>query len=191
VNLPVVPSLRTRRPADPFAALVDPGHAALVEELRRAGATVAPELDELARQAASRMRSPMAAVALVADDVHVIGRFGSTAGPTGRALAHRGRPGADVAGESFCRRVVVDARALEIGDASRHPLGRRTRADGDMSPRAYLGMPMATVTGHVIGVVCVADRFARRWNADDHAKLARIAQLAVRRLDLARTDVGN
>jgi GAF domain-containing protein len=159
------------------AAIHDPERLAAVESLDIIGHPPIPELDELARRAASLLRTPCATISLLdADAQYFPGRFGLS-GPT---AVDRGGPSDE---DAFSRHVVAADGTFQVGDAFRHPLLRDSRLATDRRIRAYLGVPLRTRDGYFVGVVSVFDTFARKWTADDHAELTRISQLAMRQLE--------
>lgn len=137
-------------------------------------------IDDLAARLASQLRAPSVLISVFdADHQVVLGQFGGgwgdasvTSGPLDPA-------------ETLCSLVVVGDAAIEIPDAGRRPEIRACRPVANAGVRAYLGMPMRARSGEAVGVVGVYDRSPRRWTADDHAAIARVAQLTMRELERA------
>lgn len=80
--------------------------------------------------------------------------------------------------QSYSRHVVASGAALAIRDAT-HDL-RLGRCDEHIrhTLRAYLGAPVLSEEGKVVGALCVFQRRPRRWNARDRAVITSYARLA-------------
>jgi signal transduction histidine kinase len=88
---------------------------------------------------------------------------------------------------SFCKHVVRDGRPFLVEDA-RHDLRvSENPAVGDGGVVAYLGMPIATVDGNILGSLCVIDRQPRQWSRQDQQNLADLACGVMREIELAET----
>lgn len=171
-------SRRDAATVDTAAVLTEPERVAAVAALGVIGGDPIPELDELARRAASVLRTRTAVVSLLDADAQFFpGQFGLGGGPAATA---RGGLTYDL---SFCKYVVARQEPLEIGDALRHRLVRDHPATTERGVRSYLGMPIRTRQGHIVGVFSVYDTFARKWTMDDYAELNRFAQLAMRQME--------
>lgn len=85
---------------------------------------------------------------------------------------------------SFCKHVVASGEPLIIEDARQHPLVRDNPAVRELPVIAYLGIPLRTSDGHVLGTFCLLDREPRKW-ADAQVQAAReLAAAAVTEIDL-------
>jgi two-component system cell cycle sensor histidine kinase/response regulator CckA len=72
---------------------------------------------------------------------------------------------------SFCQDVVATGEPLIVGDVRSEPkLFQRGTSWG-----AYLGIPLATDDGHVLGTLCAIDEAARIWTDKDVAMLGALA----------------
>jgi PAS domain S-box-containing protein len=134
-----------------------------------------PEFDRLARLAARLLRAPAAFAALVDDDRCVIlGAFGP------------GRPrDADTPfSHLLCQCIVASAAPLVIADV-RADAGLRDQAGlAGLGAVAYLGAPLVSAAGHVLGTLCVTEVAPRAWSDDDVAALVDLATQAVREIEL-------
>lgn len=72
---------------------------------------------------------------------------------------------------SFCQHVVASGEPLVVDDARSHPLVRDNPAIGDLGVEAYLGVPIRTPDGDVIGSLCAIDHAPRHWTADDRSAI--------------------
>lgn len=68
---------------------------------------------------------------------------------------------------SFCQHVVASGESLVVDDARSHPLVRDNLAIDELGVEAYLGVPIRTPDGDVIGSLCAIDHTPRQWTADD------------------------
>ncbi len=76
---------------------------------------------------------------------------------------------------SFCKHVVATKEALVVNNAPEHPVVCKNLAIRDLGVVAYLGVPLFTPDGHVIGSLCAVDGKARTWTEDDIAVLRVLA----------------
>lgn len=106
--------------------------------------------DRFTRMAARLLRAPVALVSLVDAERQF---FKSCVGLPDVFAESRETP----LSHSFCRHAVERATPLVIGDAREHPLVRDSDAIRDLGVVAYLGIPLATADGTVLGSFCVLD----------------------------------
>jgi GAF domain-containing protein len=76
---------------------------------------------------------------------------------------------------SFCQHVVLRQEPLIIEDARSDPLVCENLAIPDIGVRGYLGVPLTTAEGHVLGSLCAIDLEPREWSKDDLLTLRDIA----------------
>ncbi|MDY6961117.1 MAG: HWE histidine kinase domain-containing protein [Pseudomonadota bacterium] len=126
--------------------------------------------DRLTRLVAATLSVPVALVSLVDTKRQF---FKSTYGLPEPWSSDRETP----LSHSFCRHVVESASPLIIDDATSDPLVRNNLAIRDLDVRAYLGIPLVTQDGHVLGSLCAIDATPRRWTEKDQAILAEFAKL--------------
>ncbi len=79
--------------------------------------------------------------------------------------------------ESFCRHVVSSGEPLAIDDVRHHPLTAGNAAIASTG-LAWVGHPVRSPEGHVLGSFCVVDTVPRAWTADDRSVLSTFAQVA-------------
>ncbi|WP_051244134.1 response regulator [Azohydromonas australica] len=77
---------------------------------------------------------------------------------------------------SFCQHVVNSGAPLVVEDALLDPRVRHNGAVHDLGVRAYLGVPLATPDGQVLGSFCAIDSHTHHWSEHDRELLERIAQ---------------
>ena len=91
---------------------------------------------------------------------------------------------ADLATSALCRHVAAAAVPLAIGDPVAQIAPEYEDAvelEADLAARgwrAYLGVPLLSEDGTVMGVLAVADNMPRNWTADDVTALVDLARLA-------------
>jgi GAF domain-containing protein len=87
---------------------------------------------------------------------------------------------------AFCQHVVATGAPLVVHDADEHPDLSDNLAVPDLDVMAYLGMPLTTVDGHVLGALCAVDSKPRTWTADDAAALRDLAAVTMSEVTLHR-----
>ena len=68
--------------------------------------------------------------------------------------------------KTICRHIVSSGGRLVVADAQAHPIARNEATLQELGFGAYLGVPLRTAEGEVIGVLCTVDRHAREWSLD-------------------------
>jgi PAS domain S-box-containing protein len=139
-----------------------PDPTARLAELRATGLLDSPAdeaFDRFTRLAARLLDAPVALVSLVDEDRQF---FKSQVGLTGAVAEAREAP----LSHSFCRHTVDTGRTLAIADARLHPLVHASPAVAEHGAVAYLGAPLRSAGGHVLGTLCVVDRRPRVWTAE-------------------------
>ena len=87
--------------------------------------------------------------------------------------------------ETFCRVVVEREAPLIVPDTTRDPMfSGHPAVTGETHLRFYVGVPLRTGAGHVIGTVCAMDRRPRDFAERDLAILEEIADVAMDRIEL-------
>ena len=161
--------------------LADPGRLAALRQTNLLDTPAEEAFDRLARLAARVLGAPIALVSLVDEDRQFFKACFGLPEPWASArqtpLSH-----------SLCQRLVVTGQPLVIRDVSRYPPASDNPAVVELGIAAYLGVPLATSSGHVLGSFCVAERRPRAWTADDVAVLVDLAGLVMTEIEL-RADI--
>jgi DNA-binding transcriptional MerR regulator len=84
---------------------------------------------------------------------------------------------------SFCQHCVVSGAPFVVDDARLHPLVRDNPAIEDLGVVAYLGVPISSSDGAVLGTLCAIDSKARAWTQDDIELLTDLAAAAMTELE--------
>lgn len=88
---------------------------------------------------------------------------------------------------SFCAHVVDDRKLMVVTDASRDPrFADNPLVVGEPKLRFYLGAPLRTPAGHVLGTLCVADRVPRIPTPEQLDLIELLARRASTQLELRR-----
>jgi two-component system cell cycle sensor histidine kinase/response regulator CckA len=114
--------------------------------------------DRLARLVAKAVQSSAAFVSLADCDADEI----LFAGITGLPEIHAGER--KRLSETICRHVVSSGAPLVVPDTETHPLAMHEPAILELGLGAYLGVPLLTEEGEVVGVLCTVDRHPREWS---------------------------
>ena len=143
-------------PAHVAEALRDPARLAALRSAELLDAAPEERFDQLARVAARLLGAPVGLVSLVGDDRQFLKScFGAVPEP------HRSRRETPVS-HSFCQHVVALKDLLFVEDARAHPLFTDSPAVRELGLVAYIGVPLATPGGQVLGTLCVLDTKPRR-----------------------------
>ncbi len=141
-------------------AVADPARLAALREADLLDTPPEEGFDQLARIAARLLNAPIALVSLVDEDRQF---FKSCIGSIPEPFnSKRETP----LSHSFCQYVVASKEPLLVEDARVHPLLKDNLAVAELGVVAYLGIPITTPEGLVLGTLCVIDSKPRRWSAD-------------------------
>ncbi len=146
----------------------DPDRLAALQRTGLLDSPTVRSFDRLTRLASLLLRTPAAYVSLVDADRQV---FKSQLGLPEPWATRRETPLLN----SFCRHVVEDGRPLIINDTSTHALVRDNPAIAELRIAAYVGIPLQTAEGHVLGSFCVIDRQPRIWTPGEIGVLSDLA----------------
>ncbi len=134
-------------------------------------------LDRLTRLAAASLHAPMAIISLAEAERQVIKSSLGLPEPWG---SRRDAPLTC----SFCQQVLSSGETLLIPDVRLHRLAPGSQSIQEFGMVAYVGIPLTSVTGHHIGVMCVLDTSPRVWTRSDVALLAELAATTVQEIEL-------
>ncbi len=152
-------------------AVGDPARLAALAATALPGGGPVPALDALTSLAARLLDARVALVSLVEADrqcfVSQVGLSGPLAADPQTPLSH-----------SYCRHVVETAATLVAPDVREHPLLRDNPAIDDYQAIAYLGAPVRTPDGLVLGSLCAIEDRVRQWSDTDVGILEDLAAAA-------------
>ena len=133
--------------------------------------------DRLTRLAGQILNTPVALVSLVDNDRQF---FKSQLGLPEPWATRRETP----LSHSFCQHVVGSGSPLIVADARDHPLLRQNLAIQDLQAVAYLGIPLATRQGHILGSICAIDSKPHDWSEREITILKELAASAMTEIEL-------
>jgi two-component sensor histidine kinase len=136
-----------------------------------------PAYDRLARLATRLLKVPVSLVSFVATDRQF---FKSAVGLPEPWASLRQTP----LSHSFCQHVVTSGAPLVVEDASANPLVCDNLAVSDLGVAAYLGAPLVTPDGYVLGSLCAIDSKPRRWTGEDITHLTELASIVMSEIAL-------
>lgn len=148
---------------------------ARLDALEATGITVGGSedtFDRLTRLVQLCLRVPVALVSLVEADRQVFKSHQGLAEPWCSL-------GETPISHSFCQHVVRRDAPFVVEDARADPLVRDNPAIQDLGVIAYLGAPLRTPGGHVLGSLCAIDGRPRTWTDADREALAALADVAM------------
>ena len=133
--------------------------------------------DRLTRLAGSILNTPVSLVSLVANNRQF---FKSQFGLPEPWATRRETP----LSHSFCQHVVTNGSPLIVADAREHPLLRQNLAIQDLQVVAYLGIPLTTPEGQILGSICAIDKKPRDWSEREVNILKELAVSAMTEIEL-------
>lgn len=145
---------------DPPARVLDPERLAALDHTGLLDSPVEAVFDRYTRLACRVLQVPVSLVSLVDRNRQF---FKSHAGLPEPWASRRETP----LSHSFCQHVVGNDAPLVVEDAPRDARVCDNLAVRDLSVVAYLGIPLRTHTGQVLGSFCAIDVTPRPWQSQD------------------------
>ena len=124
--------------------------------------------DRITRLAARALEAPVSVVSLVDDRRQFLKSALGLDGPLNTAQQTS-------LSYSFCRHVVASAAPLVVDDATAHPVVRDNPAVREFGVMAYLGVPIRSPDGFVLGTLCVVESKPRAWSEREVGLLNELA----------------
>jgi two-component sensor histidine kinase len=166
------PSARQKDPARSGAAPADAPRLDVLEHLGLLDMPPEEALDRVTRLATLIFDAPVALITVVDKNRQF---FLSQQGLAEPWSVNRETP----LSHSFCQFVIVNRQPLVIDDARKISHTAGSPAIQDLGVIAYLGVPLRTDDGHVLGALCVIDHDPRRWEAKEVEILDDLARIAM------------
>ncbi len=157
--------------------LNDPGRLAALQAVALLDTPAEAAFDRLTRLAARFTGAPVALVSLVAADRQF---FKSSIGLPEPWRSRRETP----LSHSFCQHNRTTGVPLNIADAREHSLFHSNPAVRDLSVIAYLGIPLVSPDGYVLGSFCVIDTKPHTWSETDVETVSDLASAVMTEIDL-------
>lgn len=150
--------------------LADPERLAALASLRLLDTPIESSFERLTHLAAATVNAPVCLVSLV-DDRR---QFFKSALGLSKVLGDRRETPLS---HSFCQYVVTTEQPLIVPNSIADPVLCSNLAVSELGVRAYLGVPIHSPSGHVIGSFCVIDAQARAWRDSELDLVRRFAAL--------------
>lgn len=157
--------------------LDEPARLAALAETGLLDSPAEESFDRLTRLVARLLDAPVALVSLVDIDRQF---FKSAQGLPDPWADRRETP----LSHSFCRHVIETGGALVVEDAPTHPVVRNNLAVTELGVVAYLGVPLKTSQGQVLGSLCAIDSKPRHWTEDDIRTMRDVGEIVMREIEL-------
>ncbi len=159
------------------STVADPARLTALHNLKLLDSPAEATFDQLAKLAARVLGAPICLVSLVAEERQF---FKAALGLGGKAGKERQTPRS----HSFCQHVVTSGAPLVVEDAPAHALVCTNPAIRDLGVMAYLGAPIRSPEGLVLGALCVIDTKPRPWLPHDVELIVEFATLVDREIAL-------
>lgn len=152
------------------ATVTDERRVQAMEALRSMGARGQRQIQALCEQAAQELGAPVSYASLMnAERIFFLAHVGLSGELDRLRMADRR--------ETVCQYVVNHGSTLAISDAHLDPLLCQVPSVQHLGFRAYLGEPIRTNSGFVVGSFCTLDFRPRLWRQRERAIVRRTAQL--------------
>jgi two-component sensor histidine kinase len=165
--------------ASPTDPLRNPERLAALADTHLLDSDAEEAFDRLTRMVTRLLGVPVALVSLV-DDTRQF--FKSQQGLPSPVSQERQTP----LSHSFCQHVVIERAPFVVTDAESDSRVRDNLAVPELGVKAYLGVPLALPSGHVIGSLCAIDMIPRAWSDADLKSLSDVAEIVMSEIELRR-----
>jgi signal transduction histidine kinase len=145
---------------DIYTHVHNPARLAALRAVALLDTPVDAAFDRLTSLATQFLKAPVALVSLIDEDRQF---FKSCIGLPEPWQSRRETP----LSHSFCQHNRIPKQPLLVEDARNHPLFKDHPAIQDLNVIAYLGVPLVTSDGYVLGSFCVIDSKPREWTERD------------------------
>jgi PAS domain S-box-containing protein len=160
-----------------MSALVNPDRLATLRSLGFLDPRSDVPFDRLTRLAARALHIPITLISFVSDERQV---FPGATGLPEPWATRRETP----LSHSFCQYVVDSNEPLIVTDAREHPLVHDNLAIPGIGVIAYVGIPLQTKGGHVLGSFCAIDTQPHAWTTDEIGLLHDFAGATLAEIEL-------
>lgn len=153
----------------------------MIEQILASHASEDWEFDRFTRLARATLRVPLCLVSLVTSDRQV---FAGACGLPPDLEAARETP----LNHSICQHAVARRSMLVIADTLADPVIREVLSVEKYGIRAYLGCPLMTEDGTVLGSFCAIDYVVREWTIEEIDLIRDFAALVIEKVDGKRME---
>lgn len=162
---------------EPSSRLTERQRLAVLRQLQLLDTLPEEAFDKLTRLVLRVIQAPVALISLVDRDRQF---FKSATGLPEPWASRRETP----LSHSFCQHVVASGDPLIVSDARAHPLVCDNLAIRELNVAAYLGVPLRTTCGAVLGSLCVIDQVPRQWVEAEIDTLKDVAAAVMTEIEL-------
>ena len=159
------------------AHIADPARLAALRAMALLDTPTEEAFDRLSSLAARFVNAPISLVSLIDADRQF---FKSCIGLPEPWASQQETP----LSHSFCQYNRIAKKPLLVEDARTHPLFKDNLAIRDLNVIAYLGIPLVTSDGYVLGSFCVIDSQPRHWTEEDVSVVERLAAAVMTEIQL-------
>ena len=159
------------------AAMRDPARLAAVRTSGIFEAIREDSFDRLTRLAASAVGASASMVTILDADRQLV--------RSSSELALDDERTGEVA-RSFCKLVLARREALVVEDARAHPWRADSPPLEELGVGSYVGVPLATREGQIVGALCAIDEEPRAWSEREVTILTDLAAAAMTEVELRR-----
>ncbi len=178
MSSPLPPLPKPANDAQIQAALLDERRLAAVRDSGLLDTPAEESFDRLTRLAAKLTGAPVTFMTLLESDRDF---YKSTFGMGEPLSAVR-----QLTGRSFCHHALVSGGVLVLEDVSDMPVFRDVPTVAALGVRAYIGIPLKTEDGQVLGSFCAIDFKPKKWTEQDIEVLVELAYSAMREVRLRK-----
>ncbi len=161
---------------EPDRRLGDTGRIRVIDDILSLHAKEDWEFDRITRLAGAILDAPICLVSLVTSDRQI---FAGACGLPEVLDSVRETP----ISHSICKHAVLTRNMLVIGDANLDPMVCEIPSVKAYGIRAYLGCPLMSHDGHVLGSFCAIDHSPREWSRNQIDQIRDFAALVVEKIE--------
>ena len=161
---------------DAFDPLHDPTRLNAVEEILRLSSSDNVEFDRLTRLASTVLKAPVCLITMITADKQ---EFKGAVGLPPELEVTRGTP-LDYA---VCTLAVRSRQVVVVEDAVQDPRTAANPVVSEFGLAAYVGFPLMTAEGQVLGGFCAIDFAPRSWSLQEIDLLREFAAIAMAQLE--------
>ena len=161
----------------PIDPLTNPERLDALRESGLVDAEIEASFDRAVRHASRVLDAKVSLLSLVTDERQF---FKAQVGLPEPTATERQTP----LSHSFCQHVVRTGDPFVVEDAREHPLVKDNLAIPDLNVIAYLGVPVVTADGHVLGSFCAIQDSPRAWTDEDRQVLEDVAAGVISEINL-------
>lgn len=157
--------------------LYDTGRQLELQRTRLLDSPPEEAFDSITRLTAKLLDVPLAQITLLTEERQYLKSVSDTA-----ELSRFGRNVPIT--HSYCQHAVQSGQPLAIADAREHSLVKNNPAATEFDAISYLGVPVTTKSGQVLGTLCVIDHQPRQWTDIEEETVRELANSVSGQIDM-------